>query len=139
MKSFAIPVVLGLGLAVGASLGAPAASAAESGISEAWNSVKGFTIEQKEEVVSEGQRAIDNFDAQMEQLDAEASKDSAEISAGWEETKTRLGELRDNAKVQLDKLGEASEETWEDLKREFGQSVDDLNDAYDNARNDLGS
>ena len=103
-------------------------------LTESWNSVKDFTIEQKDKAVAESQSAMDRFDAQMDQLDAQASKDSAEMSAGWEDTKAQLADLRDNAQAKLDQLGDASADTWDNVKHEFGDAVQKLEEAYNNAR-----
>lgn len=138
MRRFALPPLFGFVLVSGLSVMAAAGAATEdSGLSEAWNAVKEFTVEQKDKAVAESQRAMENFDRQMEQLDAQASKDAAEMSQGWQETKARLAELRANAQTQLDRLGQATAETWEDVKQEFGDAVEDLDDAYDNAREDV--
>jgi uncharacterized protein (DUF3084 family) len=138
MRRFALPLLFGFVLVSGMSVLAAAGAATEdNGLSEAWNAVKDFTVEQKDKAVADSQRAMENFDRQMDELDAQASKDSAAISQGWEETKARLAELRANAQTQLDRLGQATAETWDDVKQEFGHAVEDLDDAYDNARKDV--
>lgn len=137
MRRFALPLLLSVALVSGWSILTPVAATEDSGLTEAWNAVKEFTVEQKDKAVAEGQQAMDNFDRQMDQLDAQASKDSAEMSQGWEETKARLAELRANAQTQLDRLGQATAETWDDVKQEFGDAVEDLDDAYDTAREDV--
>ncbi len=137
MRRFALPLLLSVALVSGWSILAPVAATEDSGLTEAWNAVKEFTVEQKDKAVAESQQAMDNFDRQMDQLDAQASKDSAAMSQGWEETKARLAELRANAQTQLDRLGQATAETWDDVKQEFGHAVEDLDDAYHTAREDV--
>jgi hypothetical protein len=138
MRRFGLPFVMSVVLVSGLSLTAAAGSATEEdGLTEAWNNVKSFTIEQKDKTVAESQRAMDNFDRQMEQLSAEGSKDASEMSQGWEDTKAQLSELRAKAGTQLERLGNATGETWEDVKQEFGNAVEELDEAYDNARNNV--
>lgn len=140
MRRFAPTLLMSVLILSGSSLMAAAGAASEeSWLSETWNSVKEFTIEQKDQAVADSRRAMDEFDAQMEQLDAEASKDAAEMSEGWDETKAELAELRAKAEVKLDQLGQASAESWDNVKQEFGQAVQELEDAYERARSDHGS
>lgn len=138
MRRFALSLLISAFMLSGISLVAAAGAASEdTWLSETWSSVKDFTIEQKDKAVAESQSAMDTFDAQMDQLDAEASTDSAEMSAGWENTKAELSDLRAKAQSKLDQLGDASADTWDDVKQEFGDAVQELEDAYNKARSDL--
>lgn len=139
MRRLALPLLMSVLVLSGGLAAAAAAESEESWLSETWNSVKEFTIEQKDRAVADSQDAMDKFDQQMEQLDAEASEDSAEMSEGWDDTKADLAELRANAQTKLDKLGDASAETWDDVKQEFGHAVQELEAAYERARSDHGT
>lgn len=135
MKRLALSLLISVCMLSGISLMTVAGAQSEDNwLSDTWNSVKDFTIEQKDKAVADGQSAMDKFDAQMDQMDAEASKDSAEMSAGWEDTKTKLAELRDNAQAKLDQMGNATADSWESVKQEFGDAVQKLEDAYNKAR-----
>lgn len=134
MRRFALPLLLSAALVCGWSVLAPGAATEDNGLTNAWNAVKDFSIEQKDKAVAEGQRAMENFDAQMKQLDEQASKDSTEMSQGWEDTKSHLADLRDKVQMQLDRLGQASADTWDEVKQGFGHAVENLNTAYSSAR-----
>ena len=140
MRRLALSLMMTVLLVGGLAL-APASSAAseETWLSDAWNSVKDFTIEQKDKVVADSQIAMDRFDLQMDEMDAQASKDSDAMSQGWENTKAKLGELRADAQAKLDRLGPATQDSWTSVKEEFGEAVQKLEDAYNKARSDLGS
>lgn len=140
MRRFALPLAMSALILSGVSQ-IPVAGAAsdENWLTESWNSVKEFSVEQKDKTITESQAAMDRFDAQMEQLDAEAGKDSAEMAEGWEQTKSQLGELRDNAQSKLDQMGDATADSWDNVKQEFGDAVQKLQDAYNDARSDVGS
>ena len=140
MRRFALSLLTCALVLSGMSLMAAANAASdEDWLTETWTSVKEFTIEQKDQAVAESQSAMDRFDEQMDMLDAEASKDSAEMSEGWEQTKAQLADLRDNAQSKLDQFGDATADSWDNVKQEFGDAVQKLQDAYNNARSDLGS
>jgi hypothetical protein len=140
MRRFALPLLMSVLVLSGISLiQAARAASDETWLSETWNSVKEFSIDQKDKAVADGQKAMDRFDMQMEEMDAQASKDSTAMSQGWDKTKAQLGELRDNAQTKLDQLGPATKDSWESVKQEFGDAVQKLEDAYNKARNDLGS
>ena len=138
MRRFALSLMMSALMMGAMSLMTIASAQSEDNwLTDSWNSVKDFSIEQKDKAVAQSQSAMDKFDAQMDLLDAEASKDSAEMSAGWEETKSQLAELRDNAQAKLDQLGDASADTWDGVKQEFGDAVQKLEEAYNNARSDM--
>jgi len=138
MRRFALSLMMSaLMLSAMSLMTVAGAQSEDTWLSETWNSVKDFTIEQKDKAVAESQSAMDRFDAQMDLLDAEASKDSAEMSAGWEDTKAQLAELRGKAQTKLDRLGDASADTWDDVKQEFGDAVQELEDAYNKARSNM--
>ncbi len=138
MKRLALSLLISVCMLSGISLMTVAdAQSEDTWLSDTWNSVKNFTIEQKDKAVADGQSAMDKFDAQMDQMDAQASKDSAAMSAGWEDTKAQLAELRDNAQAKLDQMGDASADSWEGVKQEFGDAVQKLEDAYNKARGNM--
>jgi len=138
MKRLALSLLISVCMLSGISLMTVAGAQSEdTWLSDTWNSVKNFTIEQKDKAVADGQSAMDKFDAQMDQMDAQASKDSAAMSAGWEDTKAQLAELRDNAQAKLDQMGDASADSWEGVKQEFGDAVQKLEDAYNKARGNM--
>jgi hypothetical protein len=138
VRRFALSLIMSTLVLTATSLTSVAGAQSEdTWLSETWNSVKDFTIEQKDKAVADGQSAMDKFDAQMDQLDAQAAKDSAEMSAGWEDTKAQLAELRDNAQAKLDQMGDATADSWEGVKQEFGDAVQKLEDAYNKARSKM--
>ena len=140
MRRIALPLLMSALLLSGLSLVSAASVAAEeTWLSDTWNAVKDFTIEEKDKVVSDSRGAMDRFDMQMDEMDAQASKDAAAMSAGWENTKAQLAELRANAQAKLERLGPASEDSWASVKQEFGDAVQKLEDGYNKARSDLGS
>ena len=61
------------------------------------------------------------------------------MSEGWEQTKSQLGELRDNAQSKLDQMGDATADSWDNVKQEFGDAVQKLQDAYNDARSDVAA
>jgi len=140
MRRLALTVLRTVLLLGGLSLATAASAAAEdTWLSDTWNSVKDFTIEQKDKVVDDSQIAMDKFDLQMDELNAQASEDKAAMSEGWENTKAQLVELRANAQAKLDQLGSATQDNWASVKQEFGAAVQKLEDAYNKARSDQGS
>lgn len=140
MRRLALTVLRAVLLLGGLSLATATSAAAEdTWLSDTWNSVKDFTIEQKDKVVDDSQIAMDKFDLQMDELNAQASEDKAAMSEGWENTKAQLAELRANAQAKLDRLGSATQDNWASVKQEFGDAVQKLEDAYNKARSDQGS
>ncbi len=82
---------------------------------------------------------MDKFDLQMDELHAQASEDGTAMSEGWENTKSQLSDLRAKAQAKLDQLGDSSDDGWDSAKEAYGDAVQNLEDAYNKARSDLGS
>lgn len=140
MRRFSLSLLTGALMLSGVTLAtATTAVAEDSWLSDAWNSVKHFSVDQKDKVVNDSRIAMDKFDLQMDQLHAQASEDGTAMSEGWENTKSQLSDLRDKAQAKLDALGETSDDSWDSAKEDYGNAVQDLEDAYNKAASDLGS
>lgn len=140
LRRIALPLLLGV-LALGIS-SYPAdvrATTKSDSLTKAWEDVKDFAMDQKEKAVQEGQRIMESFDVQMARLEADASRDKAEMTEDWQKTKAQLADLRAKAESHLEQLEGATDETWEDVKRGFGSALQELENAYRDARSNIDS
>lgn len=101
---------------------------------EAYQTAVEYTAQQKEEIQAEMRRKLDDYKQKIEQLRAETETLSAEAKA---EVKRRLEELRTKqqaAEQKLSQLKSSSGKAWNDIKQGLDRAVDDLEQAYKNAR-----
>jgi predicted RNase H-like nuclease (RuvC/YqgF family) len=101
---------------------------------EAYQTAVEYTAQQKEEIQAEMRRKLDDYKQKIEQLRSETETLSAEAKA---EVKRRLEELRTKqqaAEQKLSQLKSSSGKAWNDIKQGLDRAVDDLEQAYKNAR-----
>lgn len=75
---------------------------------------------------------IDEAESKIADLDDRALKAEGDLEIHYQEALLKLKEVRSLADVQLERLHEAGEEAWEDLK-------DEVDDAIDRLRTNLNS
>jgi hypothetical protein len=78
------------------------------------------------------ERQLNEWDASLEKLKAEAKKVSADLRAEYERQLGLLGPKRVEAEQKLKELGQRAEGAWEDLKSGAEKSWEELRKALDN-------
>lgn len=102
-------------------------------VGEAYEAVKGYSFEKKDELVSWFNRQMEQLDREMEALRAEAEEAGERAKAKWPEAKEELAERREAAEHQLDRLQEASADVWDGVKEATASAVERLDEAIDRA------
>ncbi len=75
---------------------------------------------------------IDEVESKIAEMDKKMLKAEGELETYYEEALQKLKEVRSLADVQLERLHEAGEDAWDELK-------DDVDDAIDRLRSNLNS
>jgi Flp pilus assembly protein TadB len=101
--------------------------------SEAWNTVKSYSVERKNEAVAYGKKLVRQTDREIKELDRKAAKASDEAKAQFQNDAKELRAKRAEASRKLDKMGKASAAAWEDAKNDFADAYKDLHQTYDKA------
>lgn len=95
--------------------------------------VKDYTYDQRDNFRSDMERAIDKLEARLKELRAKASSAGKELKAETKELiddiEAKLPEMRKN----LAEAGDATKEGWQDFKRKFHDTFDDLGSRLDRA------
>jgi predicted phage tail protein len=104
------------------------ASAPQSG--EAWDNVKTYSVEKKNEAVAYGKKLVRDTDAKIKDLERQAARSKGEAKAALEQNIAELKEKRAQAAAKLDEMGKASAGAWEATKQGFADAYQDLQDAY---------
>ncbi len=107
------------------------ASAPQQG--DAWDNVREYSIEKKNEAVAHGKKLVRETDAKIKDLERQAAKSKGEAKAAYEKSIAELKEKRAQAAAKLDEMGKASSAAWDATKQGFADAYKDLNDAYHRA------
>jgi methyl-accepting chemotaxis protein len=95
--------------------------------------LKGYTVEKKNEAVAHGKKMMSELDGKIKALETQISKD---VSAANADVKRQVNDLkasRNQTAKKLDEMGKASKESWNSAKDAFAASYSDLHKAYDDA------
>jgi hypothetical protein len=101
--------------------------------------IKGYTVEKKNEAVAYGKKLVSDMDVQIKDLEKRVASDTSAAAADAKRQGKDIKELADlkaaRAKTakQLDAMGKASTESWDGMKHAFADSYKDLQKAYDDA------
>jgi iron uptake system EfeUOB component EfeO/EfeM len=145
LRTFLLPVILAVAAFGTAAcskeersdLKADAANAldkAKTAMSGAWDDVKAYSFEKKEDFVASTKAMSSKLDAEISELRAKYAdaKADASRSAAME----KLTSARADFDEKMSALGKASADTWEQAKREAIAAWDRLQAAYHEAKAD---
>jgi len=100
---------------------------------DAAEAIKDYTVDKKSEAVAQGKKLLRDLDAQVKQLETQASKATGEVRAKSKEDLKELKAKRAQASRKLDEFGKASADSWDSVKQGFVDAYKDLHRAYDKA------
>jgi hypothetical protein len=88
----------------------------------------------RHEYIEKFKNKLDEWDADIDELEAQAQKTKAELKFELEDQITSLKVKRDIAKLKLSEIMDASEEAWEDFKTGAEDAWSDLKSAMEKAK-----
>jgi hypothetical protein len=88
----------------------------------------------RHEYIEKFKDKLDEWDADIDELEAQAQKTKADLKFELEDQITSLKVKRDIAKLKLSEITDASEEAWEDVKTGAEEAWSDLKSAMEKAR-----
>jgi hypothetical protein len=100
---------------------------------DAWDNVKSYTVEKKDEAVAYGRKLVRQTDREIKDLDRKASKASDEAKAQFQSDVKDLKVKRREASKKLDAMGKATASAWDEAKNGFADAYKDLQDSYEKA------
>ena len=100
---------------------------------DAWDTVKAYTVEKKNEAVSYSKKLVSETDAKIKQLEAKASKASGDTKVQYDKAVKDLKAKRAQASKKLDEMGKATGAAWDSAKNGFADAYKDLHQAYEKA------
>lgn len=99
----------------------------------AWDTVRTYTVEKKDEAVAYGRKLVRETDREIGSLEKKAAKTSGEAKAQFQSDMQELKAKRAAASKKLDEMGKASSAAWDDAKNGFADAYKDLHDSYNKA------
>lgn len=106
----------------------------KTAMSNAWNDVKSYTFEKRNDFSANAKAVTAKMDSQLSELRANYSEAKASASR-----KAAMAELKDSEadyKAKLDALGSATADTWDSAKQNVIASWDKLQASYYKAKAD---
>ena len=88
----------------------------------------------RHEYIEKFKNKLDEWDADIDELEAQAQKTKAELKFELEDQITSLKVKRDIAKLKLAEIMDASEEAWEDFKAGAEEAWADIKSAMEKAK-----
>jgi DNA repair exonuclease SbcCD ATPase subunit len=132
------PLIPGIALAAILTLPVPAITqtpAQKAG--DAAETIKGYTIEKKNEAVAHGKKLVSDLDVKIKDLESRISRDTSSAKADLQRQLSELKAKRAQAGKKLDELGKATAESWDSVKHGFADAYKDLQTAFDKAAANL--
>lgn len=100
---------------------------------EAWDTVKSYSVEKKNDAVAYGKKLVRESDSQIKGLENKAAQASGDAKARYKREITDLKTKRKNASKKLDEMGKASGAAWDNAKNGFADAYRDLHESYEKA------
>jgi hypothetical protein len=100
---------------------------------EAWDTVKSYSVEKKNDAVAYGKKLVRESDGQIKGLENKAAQASGDAKARYKREITDLKTKRKNASKKLDEMGKASSAAWDNAKNGFADAYRDLHESYEKA------
>jgi len=100
---------------------------------EAWDTVKSYSVEKKNEAVSYGKKLVRESNNQIKGLEKKAAQASGDARARYNREITDLKAKSKNASKKLDEMGKATGAAWGDAKNGFADAYRDLSQSFEKA------
>ena len=130
-----IIVTLALAVALPQSPGLAQTTAkdVEKKTGEAWDTVKSYSVEKKNDAVAYGKKLVRESDDQIKGLEKKAAQASGDAKARYKREITDLKAKSKNASKKLDEMGKASGAAWDNARNGFADAYRDLSQSFEKA------
>ena len=102
-------------------------------VSEAWDAIKGYAFEKKEDLVTASQKQLDDMQPKIDELRARAKDATGEAKKEADRALATLEEKRKQAAEHLKKTKASSAAAWDDVKTGLGKAMHELDTSFQKA------
>jgi hypothetical protein len=111
--------------------------------SEAFETLKNYTVVQRDEAIAAAKNQLDRLDAKIEALQSDLNEDWQDMSKAAQQKKQAtlktLREKRNDVAEWFGGLQHSSAEAWEEVKTGFAKSYDQLQKTFSKASDEFKS
>jgi hypothetical protein len=100
---------------------------------EAWDTVKSYSVEKKNDAVAYGKKLVRESNNQIKGLEKKAAQASGDAKARYNREIKDLKTKSKNASKKLDEMGKASGAAWDNAKNGFADAYRDLSQSFEKA------
>lgn len=105
---------------------------------ETYEALKNYTLEQREEAMSEAKERLNRLDTRINELQQTLDEGLQDMSSATRkktrQTLNMLQRQRENVAEWYGGMQHSSSDAWEDVKKGFADSYDRLEEAFDKAK-----
>lgn len=98
---------------------------------EALEAVQDYASEKKADFENQIRQQLDTLEQDIAQLESKVDAMGQDVQEGVEEQLADLKEQRQNLNAKLEQLQGAGNDTWQELKKESSQAMEDLKQSYE--------
>jgi len=133
IRSILIIAILGVFLQSPVSAAQTTSADVSKKTEDAWDTLKAYTVEKKQEAVDYGHTLLKDADSKISDLKHKSAEASAEGKAQYNKALNELKPARERAGAKLEEMKAATKSTWETTKQGFAKAYKDLQQAYNKA------
>ena len=111
----------------------PPAKDVEKYTGVAWETVKSYSVEKKNDAVAYGKKLVRESNNQIKGLEKKAAQASGDAKARYNREITDLKVKSKNASKKLDEMGKATGAAWDNAKNGFADAYRDLSQSFEKA------
>lgn len=112
----------------------PTAEQVRQRTEEALESMKDYSFQDREQYRKRLDKALSELDDQIDELKLKAQKAGKQAEERYPQLMADLRSMREKAAARAEKVREATPKVWDEMKKGIGAAVDDLQKAFDRAR-----
>ncbi len=137
MRRMALGIIAAFVLAVALhqspGLAQTTAKDVEKKTGEAWDTVKSYSVDKKNDAVAYGKKLVRESNDQIKGLEKKAAQASGDAKARYKREITDLKGKSKHASKKLDEMGKATGAAWDDAKNGFADAYRDLSQSFEKA------
>ena len=87
----------------------------------------------KDDYIAKAKARMDQWNAEIEKLQAKASEAEADAKIQYEKQIAELRKQRDEAEAKIKEIGDASDDAWQEMKKGLDSAWDSMSSAFEKA------
>jgi hypothetical protein len=103
-----------------------------------FSQLQGYTFEQRDQFVNDLNTWMQDYDTRISELEAQAAQADEATGAQLNESVTALRQQRDMFQQQLDQVGAATAENWDNLKLGVMAAIESFEQSLQEAESNVG-